>query len=82
MSERLALGYREARMPDGTPVRAHEHHRTSCFPPAGEHPAYTVDGRPEGFRLGGVEASYLHVHWAGSPQRARAFVQAAAGGTA
>lgn len=79
MTDRLTLGYRQARRPDGTVVRAHEHHRTSCSPPAGEHPAYTVGGRPEGFRLGGIEASYLHVHWAGNPQRARELVKTAAG---
>jgi cobyrinic acid a,c-diamide synthase len=79
MTDRLTLGYREAHLPDGTLVRAHEHHRTACSPPAGEHPAYIVDGRPEGFRHGGVEASYLHVHWAGSPHRARELVGAAMG---
>jgi cobyrinic acid a,c-diamide synthase len=79
MTDRLTLGYREAHLPDGSLVRAHEHHRTACSPPAGEHPAYIVDGRPEGFRHGGVEASYLHVHWAGSPHRARELVGAAMG---
>lgn len=82
MTDQLTLGYREAQLPDGTPVRAHEHHRTTCSPPAGESPAFLVDGRPEGFRVGGVQASYLHVHWAGSPQRARELVSTAVGGTA
>jgi cobyrinic acid a,c-diamide synthase len=77
MTTRLTLGYREAVTPDGTPVRAHEHHRTSCSPAAGEVPAYLLDGRPEGFRVGGVLASYLHVHWAASPGRARDLVAAA-----
>jgi cobyrinic acid a,c-diamide synthase len=78
MTERVTLGYRLAHRPDGTAVRAHEHHRTVCSPAAGERPAYTVDGRPAGFRAGGVEASYLHVHWVGSPQRAVDLVHSAA----
>lgn len=78
MTDRLSLGYREARHPDGTPVRAHEFHRTACSPASGEHPAYTLaDGRPEGFQQGRVRASYLHVHWAGAPALARDLVGAA-----
>ncbi|HWG94351.1 MAG TPA: cobyrinate a,c-diamide synthase [Mycobacteriales bacterium] len=74
MGERLVMGYRETA--DG--VRGHEHHRTVVAPRAGEVPAWTLDGGPEGFRQDGVVASYLHVHWAGTPEAAAAFVDAAA----
>ena len=66
MTGRLTLGYRDAHRPDGTPVRAHEFHRTRCTPPAGQPAAYRLaDGTPEGFAVGRVRASYLHVHPAG-----------------
>ena len=74
MTERLTLGYRTAS--DGTV--GHEFHRTVVEPRAGDEPAWVLDGRPEGFRQGGVAASYLHTHWAGTPEVARAFVDAAA----
>lgn len=79
MTERLTLGYREATRPDGSRVRAHEFHRTACTPAASEPAAYTLaDGRREGFRHRRVHASYLHVHWAGSPQAARELLVSAA----
>ncbi|MFI9329976.1 cobyrinate a,c-diamide synthase [Kitasatospora sp. NPDC052868] len=89
MTERLTLGYREAVAlhdsplgPAGTRVRGHEFHRTVCEPGAGERPAWgwrlPTGSRTEGFTAGGVHASYLHLHWAGSPQLAASFVAAAA----
>ncbi|MFF2039753.1 cobyrinate a,c-diamide synthase [Kitasatospora sp. NPDC058170] len=89
MTERLTLGYREAVAlhdsplgPAGTRVRGHEFHRTVCEPGAGEQPAWgwrlPTGSRTEGFTAGGVHASYLHLHWAGSPQLAASFVAAAA----
>ncbi|MFC5665689.1 cobyrinate a,c-diamide synthase [Kitasatospora misakiensis] len=94
MTERLTLGYREAVAlhdspvaPTGTRVRGHEFHRTVCEPGAGERPAWgwrLPDGpRTEGFAGGAtgaanVHASYLHLHWAGSPQLAASFAAAAA----
>jgi cobyrinic acid a,c-diamide synthase len=79
MTGRLTLGYRDAVRPDGTPVRAHEFHRTSCTPAVGSPPAYTLaDGTPGGFAPGRIHASYLHLHWAGSPALARQLVGAAA----
>jgi cobyrinic acid a,c-diamide synthase len=73
MTDRLILGYRIATRADGTTVHAHEFHRTACSPPAGERAVYTLtDGRREGFTYRNVEASYLHLHWAASPQLARA----------
>jgi cobyrinic acid a,c-diamide synthase len=75
MTGTLTLGYRDAVRPDGTAVRAHEFHRTSCTPAVGTPPAYTMaDGSAEGFAPGRIHASYLHLHWAGSPQLARELV--------
>ena len=79
MTGTLTLGYREAIRHDGVPVRAHEFHRSACAPRHGAVAAYTLAGRPEGFRTGGVEATYLHVHPAAEPRRFGAFVTAAAG---
>lgn len=92
MTERLTLGYREAvaltdspLAPTGTRVRGHEFHRTVCEPAAGERPAWgwrlPTGPRTEGFTggtLGNVHASYLHLHWGGSPQLAASFAAAAA----
>ncbi|MCC3773201.1 cobyrinic acid a,c-diamide synthase, partial [Streptomyces sp. UNOC14_S4] len=88
MTERLTLGYREAvAIADnplaaaGTRVRGHEFHRTVIEPGAGEAPAWGFthpERRTEGFALGGVHASYLHTHWAGSPGTAQRLVAAAA----
>ncbi|WP_370418666.1 cobyrinate a,c-diamide synthase [Streptomyces sp. QH1-20] len=84
MSERLTLGYREAvAIADnplaaaGTRVRGHEFHRTVIEPGAGGTPAWgftAPERRVEGFAVGGVHASYLHVHWAGAPGTAERFV--------
>ncbi|HWH29612.1 MAG TPA: cobyrinate a,c-diamide synthase [Mycobacteriales bacterium] len=73
MTDRLVLGYRETA--DG--VRGHEFHRTVVTPRAGETPAWRLDTGPEGFRQGGVVASYLHTHWAGDPAAAQRLVEAA-----
>jgi cobyrinic acid a,c-diamide synthase len=85
-TERLVLGYREARAagdsvlaPAGTAVRGHEFHRTVVAPRAGDTPAWELDRhRPEGFVRGSVHASYLHASWVGTPALARSFVHAAA----
>ncbi|MBJ7452542.1 MAG: cobyrinic acid a,c-diamide synthase, partial [Blastococcus sp.] len=86
MAPRLTLGYRAAvavtdsvLAPAGTQVRGHEFHRTHADPPAGTEGAWQWSGAgPEGFVSGGVHASYLHLHWAGSPQLATRFVTACA----
>jgi cobyrinic acid a,c-diamide synthase len=88
MTDRLTLGYREARaltdsplVAGGTFVRGHEFHYSVVEPGAGEKPAWELAGRgPEGFVLGGVHASYLHVHWAATPEVPRRLVRAAARG--
>jgi cobyrinic acid a,c-diamide synthase len=76
MTDRLTLGYREARAPTDSPlagsgvsVRGHEFHYSAVEPGAGERPAWELIGRgQEGFASGGVHASYLHTHWAATPE--------------
>jgi cobyrinic acid a,c-diamide synthase len=82
MTPTLTLGYREAVAvsdsivaPIGTRVRGHEFHRTATKPAAGPTPAWQWNpDTPEGFVQGKVHASYLHLHWAGSPQIAKRIV--------
>ncbi len=86
MSAAVQLGYRDAAalvdsplMPAGTAVRGHEfHYSTLTHPPA--HPAYrwtAHDGTQvvEGYALGNVLASYLHLHYGGYPAVARRLVE-------
>ncbi|MGP4004760.1 cobyrinate a,c-diamide synthase [Streptomyces sp. 8N706] len=85
MSQRLTLGYRElvavsdsVLAPAGTRLRGHEFHRTVLDPGAGPAAAWGLahpERRLEGFVHGGVHASYVHVHWAGTPGMARRFVE-------
>ena len=85
MTDRLTLGYREARSPHDSPlaaagirVRGHEFHYSAVEPAAGERPAWEFDGRgPEGFLAGSVHASYLHLHWAATPEIPHRLVRAA-----
>jgi cobyrinic acid a,c-diamide synthase len=86
MTGRLVLGYREALAATSSPlaeagrtVRGHEFHYSSVDPAAGDPPAWLLDGaRPEGFARGGVHASYLHTHWAATPELPARFVAACA----
>ena len=94
MTDRLTLGYREARALVGSPLaeagataRGHEFHYSAVDPRAGAmpsaSPAWELAGRgEEGFVAGGVHASYLHTHWATTPGLARRFVRSAALGRA
>ena len=83
MTDRLRLGYREARSvfdspltEAGTVVRGHEFHYSTVEPNAGDRLAWEFDGRePEGFVSGGVHASYLHLHWAATPELPRRLVR-------
>ena len=82
---RLQLGYRTARAatatpwwPAGSQVRAHEFHHGTVRPGAGAAPAWHIGERAEGFVTGNVHASWLHTHWAATPDVARRFVAAAA----
>jgi cobyrinic acid a,c-diamide synthase len=66
----------------GATVRGHEFHYSTCDidrpagptsspadgPSAGSaHPAYIIDGAPEGYAAGALFASYVHLHFAGYP---------------
>ncbi|CAM5486892.1 cobyrinate a,c-diamide synthase [Streptomyces narbonensis] len=85
MSERLTLGYRDAvavsdsvLAPAGARMRGHEFHRTVIEPGAGAQAAWGLrqpERRVEGFVQDGVHASYVHTHWAGSPEAAVRFVE-------
>jgi len=85
MTEKLTLGYREARAVTdspfaeaGTEVRGHEFHYSAVEPGAGQTPAWALIGRgPEGFVAGNVHASYLHTHWAATPELAQGFARSA-----
>ena len=72
MTERLTLGYRTTS--DGT--TGHEFHRTVVEPRAGAEPAWRTETGAEGYRVGGVVASYLHTHWAATPEVAQRLVAA------
>jgi cobyrinic acid a,c-diamide synthase len=88
MEGRLVLGYREAvatsdhpAWPAGTAVRGHEFHHSRVEPAAGEVAAWRLRARGheqlEGHVAGGVHASYLHTHWAATPEVAGRLVDAA-----
>ncbi len=82
MTDRLTLGYRQARVraaspvgPAGTDLRGHEFHYSS-LDPAGD--ALDWSGRAgagrSGFASRSLLASYVHVHLGGAPAPAEAFV--------
>ena len=84
-NRRLTLGYREVEAFGGTPllekgqrVRGHEFHwSVLAEQPGPEEAVYLVvdqDNRPEGFRVGSVWASYIHIHLGSAPGLAKRFV--------
>jgi cobyrinic acid a,c-diamide synthase len=85
MTGSLTLGYREALALTDSPlaetgaeIRGHEFHYSTVEPRSGEKPAWDLAGRgTEGFTVGGVLASYLHTHWAATPELPRRLVRAA-----
>jgi cobyrinic acid a,c-diamide synthase len=88
MSERLTLRYPVATAPvdsllthAGEQVTGHEFHRTRTTPVAHGEGAWIVDGAATGFATSTTHASYLHVHWAGHPQLAQRFADAARAAT-
>jgi cobyrinic acid a,c-diamide synthase len=87
MTERLTLRYPTLTAPadtlltrTGETVTGHEFHRTHTDPVCGPVPAWTVDGVDVGFAGPTLHASYLHTHWAGHPQLAQRFAEAASHG--
>jgi cobyrinic acid a,c-diamide synthase len=84
MSDRLTLRYPVATaVADslltraGEQVTGHEFHRTRTTPEADADGAWQVDGAATGFATDTWHASYLHTHWAGHPQLAQRFADAA-----
>jgi cobyrinic acid a,c-diamide synthase len=85
MAPQLTLGYRRATAQAHTPivtpgmqVVGHEFHRSTLTSPP-QRPIYTF-GSPhspqwEGWHLGNLHASYLHLHWGATPTLAQRFVQ-------
>lgn len=95
MSEgRMTLGYRELRTlkpgpvgPAGTRLRGHEFHWSVSAEPAAEDAVYAAAEDGGGERLAGaargpVWGSYMHLHFAGGPALAPAFVRWCAGARA
>jgi cobyrinic acid a,c-diamide synthase len=86
MSPKLTLRYPVATAPadtlltrTGEQVNGHEFHRTALNAPArGWAPAWEVEGELIGVATPTLHASYLHTHWAGSPQLAQRFAEAVA----
>ncbi len=86
MTARLTLGYRDAvaladsvAFAGGQRVAGHEFHRCAVTPRAGTVPAWGWrGGEPEGFVVGGVHASFLHTHPAGTPGAVARLARAAA----
>ena len=89
-STRLTLGYREVEAVSDGPlllkgqmVRGHEFHWSTLEPADPVRPVYRVvnqDSRAEGFQLGSVWASYIHVHLGSHPSLPRRFVDTCAPG--
>jgi len=89
LPRRRALGYREVTFTQetvlggaGTVARGHEFHYSEMEIPDGIERAYAVtrgSGEPlgaEGYKVGNVLGSYVHLHFASNPELARNFVSA------
>lgn len=87
MTPRLTLGYRTVTSPGdsllgraGEEITGHEFHRTRVTPeaaPETDRAAWLLPAGAEGFAGPTLHASYLHIHWAGHPQLAQRFADAA-----
>jgi cobyrinic acid a,c-diamide synthase len=84
MTGRLTLGYRDAvavsdstGFAAGERVSGHEFHHCAVTPRAGAAATWGWrGGEPEGFVTGGVHASFLHTHPAGTPGSVARFLSA------
>ena len=85
--DRLTIGYREVEALQPSPLldrgqrmRGHEFHWSIADPPEAAMAAYRVlpDGPLEGYCLGPILASYVHLSFAAAPQPLARFVRAAA----
>ncbi|MEU0480020.1 cobyrinate a,c-diamide synthase [Streptosporangium sp. NPDC006013] len=83
MTGRLTLGYRDAVATaksvltrEGERYRGHEFHRTATDPGHATPPLFRWRGAADGFAEPLLAASYLHLHWAGSPELAGRLVAA------
>ncbi|MFI6599663.1 cobyrinate a,c-diamide synthase [Nonomuraea sp. NPDC050536] len=79
MTDRLTLGYRDAVALKDSPLtrrgeryRGHEFHRTAVRLAA--EPLFAWEGGSDGHGDPRVTASYLHLHWAGTPWAAQRLV--------
>ncbi|MFC7384636.1 cobyrinate a,c-diamide synthase [Sphaerisporangium rhizosphaerae] len=86
MTDRLTLGYRAAVAVrdsvvtrEGERYRGHEFHRTRITPAAGaaREPLFRWRGGADGYGGPRLAASYLHLHWAGTPYLAARLVAGA-----
>ncbi len=85
LADHRILGYRTATAastsllwPAGAQVCGYKQHLGAATPRAGSTPAWRwTGGPPEGFVQGAVHASYLTLHWAGTPDLAVRLVAAA-----
>lgn len=87
MTPKLTLGYRTAISAGdsllgraGEEITGHEFHRTRVTPeaaPETQCAAWLLPAGAEGFAGPTLHASYLHIHWAGHPQLAQRFADAA-----
>ncbi|WP_030919121.1 cobyrinate a,c-diamide synthase [Streptosporangium amethystogenes] len=83
MTGRLTLGYRDAVATatsvltrEGERYRGHEFHRTATDPGHATPPLFRWRGAADGFAEPLLAASYLHLHWAGSPELAERLIAA------
>lgn len=84
-ARRQALGYREVELARdtvlferGQTIRGHEFRWSNPTHPAGDQQPWTGEGAPPAWACGNTLASYLHVHFAGTPSAPQRFVHACA----
>jgi len=88
LPRRRALGYRQVELaedcllgPRGTVLRGHEFHYSEALMPESVSRVYRISRRgdgelpPEGYRVGNVLGSYVHLHFGSCPEVAGNFVE-------